>query len=53
MTTDEWSEVLIRVKMLSDSDKARLITYLRSLKENADSATPPAADWSANQEATQ
>lgn len=53
MTTDEWSEILDRVKMLSDVDKARLITYLHSLRENADSAMPPAADQSASREAIQ
>lgn len=43
MTTEEWSEVLIRVRMLSDADKARLITYLRSLTGSAGSSKPPAA----------
>lgn len=53
MTTEEWSEVLIRVRMLSDADKARLITYLRALKGSEDNSTLPAADQPASQEVIQ
>ena len=53
MTTDEWSEALIRVRMLSDSDKARLITFLRGLKDSAGSSMPPADDQRASREVIQ
>lgn len=53
MTTDEWSEVLIRVRTLSDSDKARLITFLRALKDSADNSMPPADDQRASREVIQ
>ena len=53
MTTEEWSEVLIRVRMLSDAGKARLITYLRALKVSEANTTLHAADQPTRQEVIQ
>ena len=53
MTTEEWSEVLIRVRMLSDAHKALLITNLRALDDSEENSTLPAADQPTSQEVIQ
>lgn len=41
MKRAEWQEVLCALKQLSIPQKRELLTFLRSLRDNQDSLTPP------------